>query len=368
VGSNPTLSAKGRLTKPADEYKPDLLAMRQALVALDPNEVGLLAQECIQRGMTSDALALCWAKNEGRRNTMLSLLEAVALFRLERKDRALEVLEQVLVDNPEHLLVQYYGAQLLMRSGQPLRARELLGELVGVFPDFPGAHQALAKLYMPGLGYRDVMQRVHRLKRPRTYLEIGVGSGATLAMAAEAEAAVGVDPIDSLQVALPANARFFLEESDRFFARESNEVFGEHGVDLTFIDGLHWFEYALRDFMHAEAWANHDGWILLHDCLPLNADSAARQRRTKFWVGDTWKALRALLDYRPDLEIHAILAAPSGLVLVRRLDPGSQVLQRAMPEIVERYQALEYAQAPGQWLEGLKTVPSDEATVLELLT
>src|SRR5262249_10166906 len=158
---------------------------------------------------------------------------------------------------------------------------------------------ALASLRLPGPPYRDVLRRLHELVRPRTYLEIGVETGATLALAQTAERAIGIDPDASKlrRELLPQTARVFHETSDAFFERTTRaQQLGAQRVDLAFIDGMHWFEYALRDFINAEAWSHAGGTIVLHDCLPLLPLTAGRERRSKFWVGDVWKVVSILRE------------------------------------------------------------------------
>jgi hypothetical protein len=167
---------------------------------------------------------------------------------------------------------------------------------------------------------------------------------------------------------VPQRARVFHETSDAFFARQSREqALGEHRLDLSFIDGMHWFEYALRDFMHVEAWSQPDGVVVLHDCLPVLPLWATRQRRTRFWVGDVWKVVSILREHRPELRVKIVATAPSGLCVVRGLDPTSRVLHERLDEIVARYRDLPY---PARALEapaGFELVPADEAGLREAL-
>jgi hypothetical protein len=209
-----------------------------------------------------------------------------------------------------------------------------------------------------------VLARLHQLLRPKSYLEIGVDTGATLALAQGSEIAVGVDPAE-LPVAtarLPSNVKLFQETSSEFFAhRTRDSVFGSRRVDLVFIDGMHRFENALEDFVHAESWCQAGGTIVLHDCVPILARTASRERTTKFWVGDTWKIVPALAQYRPELKIATILAPPSGLVVVRRLNPAANQLAAERERILERFLPLEYQRRPGDFAPELNAVPNDEA-------
>ena len=51
-------------------------------------------------------------------------------------------------------------------------------------------------------------------------------------------------------------------------------------LDLAFIDGMHLFEYALRDFINVERFADWSSVIVFDDMLPRNVDEAARDRHT----------------------------------------------------------------------------------------
>jgi hypothetical protein len=124
---------------------------------------------------------------------------------------------------------------------------------------------------------------------------------------------------------------------------------------------MHRLENALEDFANAESWCHAGGTIVLHDCVPVIARTARRERSTKFWVGDTWKIVPALAQYRPELKITTVLAPPSGLVLVRRLNPASQRLTELRERILEQFVPLEYERAPGDFAPELNAVPADEA-------
>jgi hypothetical protein len=215
-----------------------------------------------------------------------------------------------------------------------------------------------------------VLRRIHELVQPRTYLEIGVETGATLALARAAERAIGIDP-DAAKLRsdlVPPCARVFHETSDAFFSRHTrDQAFGPHHVDLAFIDGMHWFEYALRDFINVESWSAPNACIVLHDCLPVFPLTASRERRTKFWVGDVWKVVPILRQYRPELRVKIVATAPSGLCVVRGLDAGSRVLRDRLEEIVQHYRELAYPAAALQAPDGFELVPANEPGLREAL-
>ena len=229
-------------------------------------------------------------------------------------------------------------------------------------------HRKMAEQALPGPYYTEVLAAMHARLKPRTYLETGVASGQTIVLAAAGTRAVGVDPQPSIGVSLGPNVTIVAATSDAFFARpDAAALFGGVPVDFAFVDGMHHFEFALRDFMGIERLADPRGTIVLHDCYPLDRRTAARERSSVFWSGDCWRAVLALKKYRPDLAIATVATAPTGLTVVRRLDPGSRVLHQRMKEIVAEFMAVDYEVLGADKAGMLNLVPNDAARLGELL-
>jgi tetratricopeptide (TPR) repeat protein len=356
----------------SSDYLSSPEALKSALAGLGAADLVLLAAHALRVGNPEYAAAICETHADGIYDAepALRLCRAAALFGLGQHARAIALVDAVLVQQPEHLAALFYRAQMAQHGGDTELATELLLAVLERFPDFPGAQGALAGLRFPGPPYRDVLRRLHELVRPRSYLEIGVETGATLAFAHAAARAIGIDPDASKlrRELVPANARVFHETSDAFFARESREeALAGQRLDLAFIDGMHLFEYALRDFMHVEAWSEPNGVVVLHDCLPISPLSASRERCSNFWVGDVWKVVSILREYRPELRVKIVATAPSGLCVVRGLDPGSRVLWQQLDAIVERYRELPYPASALETPAGFELVPASEAGLREAL-
>lgn len=330
-------------------------------------ELALLAQHYLAQGQPEAVLTLAAACPA--RSLALELCQARAHLTLGNASAALASMHRLRASAPTNPLVRFYHAQIVGRSGDPAAMRRALYELTAEYPDFPGAQALLAQLSFPGPPYRDVLARMHALLSPRVYLEIGVEHGATLTLAQRSAVAIGIDPGDhALRHPLPRGARLFRETSDDFFARRSrDDVLGDAVVDLAFIDGMHRFEHVLRDIAHVEAWCSPGSVIVLHDCLPVTPTSAERDRRTRFWVGDCWKAVECLLRERPDLTLTTLPCHPSGLVVLRGLEPSSSVLSARLPELIVEYVERPYPYAPGQWPAPYNVVPNDEGGLLAAL-
>ncbi|HUB15402.1 MAG TPA: class I SAM-dependent methyltransferase [Acetobacteraceae bacterium] len=168
--------------------------------------------------------------------------------------------------------------------------------------------------------YLAVLARLHAELAPAQYLEIGVRRGASLALARGP--AIGVDPCPVLDTPLPATAKVVRQTSDAFFATGTPAV----QPDLAFIDGLHKFEYALRDFMNIECCAAPGALVVIDDVFPNHPAQAERRRRTRAWTGDIWRLAAILRTHRPDLFLLPLDTSPSGLLLVAGLDPSNRVL------------------------------------------
>jgi hypothetical protein len=222
------------------------------------------------------------------------------------------------------------------------------------------ARTLLAIVQLPGPDYLAILQRIHARLKPATYLEIGVDAGRTMALASSHTQAIGVDPEPKIQATLGGHVRILRETSDDFFARHDvHREFGGRAIDLAFIDGMHQCEFALRDFANTERLCSADSVILIHDCIPQDRLTAAREQRTTFWSGDVWKTVVALKQHRPDLDIKTIAAFPTGLAVIRNLNPASRVLTERMSEIVAAMTAMDYAMLEANKRETLNWLPNE---------
>ena len=176
-----------------------------------------------------------------------------------------------------------------------------------------------------------LLKKIHQALQPRSYLEIGVQTGRSLLLAACP--AIGVDPMPIVTKPLPDRITLIRTTSDLFFTEQAAELI-QTSVDMAFIDGMHLFEYALRDFMNVEKYANASTLVVIDDILPVHPAQALRNRRTCAWTGDIWKLLFILRRHRPDLSLLLLDAHPTGLLCVSGLNPASTELQAAYESIV----------------------------------
>ncbi len=131
---------------------------------------------------------------------------------------------------------------------------------------------------------------------------------------------------------------FFQMTSDDFFAVEKLENYFPSGVDIAFLDGMHLFEYTLRDFINVERFCHQRSIILLHDCLPSNLRMTSRFfRKGEDWTGDVWKLIPILKKYRPDVRVLLLDCPPTGLVCCTNLDPESVILSKSYYKIVDEF-------------------------------
>jgi hypothetical protein len=183
--------------------------------------------------------------------------------------------------------------------------------------------------------YLDFMAALHERLAPRTYLEIGVAEGHTLAISRCAS--VGVDPEFAVTQELRAHVSLRKCTSDAYFDEleaEARIPFGDLPVDLTYIDGMHLLEYALRDFIGAERYSARSSVIAFDDVLPRNAEETARNKPDLPWTGDVFRICSVLKQHRPDLRQVLVDTEPTGTLLVAGLDPANTVLPTMLDEIV----------------------------------
>lgn len=198
-----------------------------------------------------------------------------------------------------------------------------------------------------GAGYRHYIQSVVQAKTARSYLEIGVRDGEMLSMISVPS--IGVDPNFNISFPITANKKqchLFQMTSDEFFRDHCPRDILKSEIDIVFLDGLHQFEYLLRDFMNAERCCHQNSVIMLDDCLPLNAEMTERlfepEKRkhdatSRMWTGDVWKIVPILRKYRPDLHIVVADTQPTGNVAITRLDNSSDVLRNNYYDIIAEF-------------------------------
>jgi hypothetical protein len=173
--------------------------------------------------------------------------------------------------------------------------------------------------------YLDFLRELHKTLEPRRYLEIGVRWGRSLSQSRCPS--VGIDPAFTIDCELNAEVHLFRTTSDEYFSRpDPLAPVGGQPFDLAFIDGMHLFEFALRDFIYAERHASTTGVIIFDDVLPRTTVEAARDRLTSSWTGDIYPILPMLAKYRPEVLSVAVDTRPTGLLMVMGLDPANTVL------------------------------------------
>jgi hypothetical protein len=201
--------------------------------------------------------------------------------------------------------------------------------------------------------YSEFISTLARLREVKTYCEIGVNNAENLKYIA-CDIAIGVDPnfvISQPFCAGKKEVHLFQSTSDAFFRTGKTKAIAPEGVDLFFLDGMHLFEYLLRDFSYAERNSHRNSLIVLHDCLPMNREMAERsftpatapenRQYRDYWTGDVWKVVRILQDRRKDLRITAVKCPPTGLIVVSGLDPESTALDDDYQDIVDRYRTVD---------------------------
>jgi hypothetical protein len=207
----------------------------------------------------------------------------------------------------------------------------------------------------------ELLTGLHKSYAPRTYLEIGVNDGRGLARSHTRT--IGVDPEFKVTAELACDLQLAKATSDDFFARpDPIGWFPEGVIDFAFIDGLHVFEFALRDFINTERLCGPASVIVFDDMLPRSVAEAARDRHTSEWAGDVYKVALVLARYRPDLVVVPIDTEPTGLLLVIGLDPTSTVLTDHYDEILAEWAVDDPQAVPHEVMH--RTTAADPAALL----
>jgi hypothetical protein len=198
---------------------------------------------------------------------------------------------------------------------------------------------------LEGRFYQHCLLDLHQAIMPKTYFEIGTLAGDTLRLASCRS--IAVDPAFRLShpsVGDKPALHMFQMESDSFFEAHDPVAILGGPIDLAFLDGMHQYEFLLRDFIHTERACHAGSMILLHDCVPIDSFMATRDiddlktrnqsRHPSWWTGDVWKMVGILRHYRPDLTVTLFDAPPTGLAVVTGLDPANRTLSEHYDSII----------------------------------
>ncbi|MCM3881607.1 MAG: glycosyltransferase [Vicinamibacterales bacterium] len=258
------------------------------------------------------------------------------------------------------------------------RAHQIVGDLAGATAHFrkaldrqPGlvdAHVGLSELRMPAEHYLVWLQRLYDLLAPATALEIGIYHGQSLALHRPPTVVIGVDPQPLVAQPLQTETHIFTQTSDAFFASQRlDALLGGRPLSVGFIDGLHLFEQALRDFMNLEAHCGPESTILIHDTVPLDEPTQRREMDTVFHTGDVWRTVLCLRKYRPGLQMFTIATPPTGLTVVTGLDPSSRLLEAHYDEYVNEFLSIPFVAIENDLSRALNVVAADLPSVERLL-
>lgn len=204
--------------------------------------------------------------------------------------------------------------------------------------------------------YLEVLADIHSLLKPEQYLEIGVRKGASLGLSRCQS--IGVDPCPELP-RRALDALIFECTSDDFFFFHAEDSIKEP-IDLAFIDGMHLSEYVIRDFMNTEKYMNRNGLIIIDDVLPNHPVQANRDRGSRVWTGDVWRAVEVLKKFRPELNLYWLDTYPTGLLLITGLDPANRQLWTGFNPLMRELLADDFSSLLGAGVGAVAAAPPKE--------
>jgi len=187
--------------------------------------------------------------------------------------------------------------------------------------------------------YIETLKKLHETINPQLYIEIGVRNGNSLVLSNCKT--IGIDPMPAEGIILKDNQDLFKVTSDDFFEFYAKDILNNKRLDLAFIDGMHLFEFVLRDFINIEKYSKPTSVIVIDDIYPSHYKQANRKRISRVWTGDVWKIKACLEKYRPDLNIISLDTSPTGLLIITGLKPNNTILEQRYNPIVREFNETE---------------------------
>jgi hypothetical protein len=174
------------------------------------------------------------------------------------------------------------------------------------------------------------LKKLFRKKNFKTYLEIGVFTGRVF-FSVPAHNKIAVDPEFRFTTSKKIKkvfrrfsnlwAKFYEKTSDDFFADDASNLFQKNKIDVALVDGMHEYNYALRDIENSLKFLQREGVVFVHDCNPETREASVSFEEYKKrgfiedWNGDVWKAIVHLRSLRNDVNVF-VLDCDQGLGIV----------------------------------------------------
>jgi hypothetical protein len=127
--------------------------------------------------------------------------------------------------------------------------------------------------------------------------------------------------------------------SDDFFKSQADKYLGDP-PDLVFIDGMHLFEFALRDFLNVERYVSKNTIVVIDDIFPCHPAQAERERRTRAWTGDVWKLIRLIENFRKDLKVYKIDAYPTGIACISNFSHDHNTIDLIAEDFIDEIKSI----------------------------
>ena len=209
----------------------------------------------------------------------------------------------------------------------------------------------------------EVIQLLMQKHKLNNYLEIGVFNG-HIFFRIKSSFKVAVDPefrFDALRkigklFSNPYNIynHYYPKTSDDFFLNDAPALFKRKKIEISLIDGMHEYDFALRDIENTVKYLDDDGVIVVHDCNALTEEAAcsfeAWKNRgfTGFWNGDVWRAILHIRCFRKDLTAF-VLDTDHGLGIITK-KPDNNALKFSREE-VRNFSFADFDKNRADWLD-----------------
>jgi Glycosyltransferase 61 len=182
----------------------------------------------------------------------------------------------------------------------------------------------------------EYLLRFLNLIQPKNYVEFNTTDGKLFSHLQCP--CIGIGEHYEIKSSIKIPLKLFRCKTIQFFEKyKLYELLENSTLSCSFIDHAHHFEDVLKNFIELEKASNNLTLVALDNVLPRSGEEASRVRVIDRWMGDVWKIVLVLREYRPDLKIVVIDDRGTGLIFITNLDSQSTTLQDSLNEIIKKY-------------------------------